>query len=101
MTTKSSRKTTKSSQGEDLIYDDWLLVLTQAFEAPGQDDYKSKTELVELTKTRLTDYVLEKRLRILLLEGKVETAKRLRQGPTGLWQRIFVYRLLRQSAGGG
>jgi len=92
LTTKSSQTDTKSSQEDGLTYDQWLAVLVRAFEQPGEaDGYKSRAELMEQTK--LTVYMLDKRLEILLKSGMVESGKGVRHGPAGLAQRTFVYRL--------
>jgi len=83
---------TESGQAGDLTYDEWLAVLVRAFEQPGEaDGYKSRAELMEQTK--LTVYMLDKRLELLLRRGMVESGKGTRRGPAGLSQTTFVYRL--------
>ena len=92
MSPKSSQLTTKDSQAGDLTYDEWAQILIRAFEVENTlDGYKSRAELMEQTK--LTVYMLDKRLEILLKSGMVESGKGTRRGPAGLSQTTFVYRL--------
>jgi len=96
LTAKSGQTDTKSSQEDGLTYDQWLAVLAAAFAEPGSDNYKSLQELRELT--GLTHYMIEKRLRQLLKEGKVTAAKAHRKGPTGFLQKVYVYGLVEKKS---